>query len=105
MRLPVKVMTTGGMLRGMLNDLSYFGCRLMLEEAPRPGAEVVVQWAAFEAFGIVSWTARQGCGVTFFDPVGPDTIIATRDLDDSRNAASEREDQREVARNWVLGQG
>lgn len=103
MRLPVKVITTGGTLNGVLNDLSYFGCRLALGEAPKPGAEVVVQWGAFEAFGVVSWKASQGCGVTFFDPLGSDAILGTRDLDDARHLPGDRELQREAAREWVQG--
>ncbi|PLK26006.1 PilZ domain-containing protein [Novosphingobium sp. TH158] len=102
-RLLAKLITTRETLGAELRDLSYFGARLDCRTPPQPGKEVVVQWDRFDAFGMVVWSNHDCCGVRFFDPVGPEVLIATRDLDDVEHIHSSNELSRREAKDFVNG--
>jgi hypothetical protein len=102
-RLPAKIVTLHGEYPVILADLGYFGARVSGAEPPRQGAEVILQWGQFEAFGRVSWVGPRTFGIAFFDPVPPKVLIATRDMDDAGRAPSEKEQARNFARVWASG--
>lgn len=104
-RLPAKIITLHGEQTVILADLGYFGARITNGDPPREGAEVILQWGRFEAFGRVSWSANGAFGIAFFDALPADVLIATRDMDDNDRAPSEREQARNFARAWASGHG
>lgn len=103
-RLPVKVTSLSCTQTGVLADLSLNGARLCLSRTVAPGAEVLLQWAGFEAFGTVSWERDGMCGVRFAEPITPKVLVATRDIDDASQLPKDREIARAIASEWVMGQ-
>ena len=102
-KLPAKLITLKCTVNATLLDLSYFGARMSAAEPPCIGAEVVVEWGPYEGFGKVIWTNQYMFGVGFYDPIEPNVLIATRDLDDREHMPSEAEQRRRAARAWVQG--
>jgi len=102
-RLPVKVTTLTATQTGVLADLSLTGARLLLDRPVGPGAEVLLQWAGYEAFGMVSWEHDGMCGVHFAEAITPKVLVATRDIDDAGQLPQDRDIARAVAGEWVMG--
>jgi len=103
-RLPVKVTTLSCTQTGVLADLSLNGARLCLTKPVAPGAEVLLQWAGYEAFGMVSWEHDGMCGIRFAEPITPKVLVATRDIDDAGHLPDDRDINRVLAAEWVMGQ-
>ncbi|TCM17866.1 PilZ domain-containing protein [Novosphingobium sp. PhB165] len=102
-RLTARVITRTQTKPAVLADLSLTGARIATEAELKPGAEVVLEWGRFEAFGEVVWCRGQYCGIAFFDMIPTATLIATRDLDDKAHLPADRDLVREVAQSWVRG--
>jgi hypothetical protein len=43
------------------------------------------------------------CGIAFFDPIPPQDVLATRELDDTAHLPQDRDLLRQAARHWVEG--
>lgn len=102
-RLPARLITLCGTQSAILADLSMGGARVLAERDLRRGAEGVLQWGNFEAFGEVSWAADGMFGMRFHDFLSPRIVVATRDLDACERIGSDREIARETVREWVEG--
>ena len=102
-RLPARVITLSGTFSAILADLSMGGARIQMERALKPGAEAVLQWGPYEAFGEICWVGDGLCGIRFHDFLSPRTVVATRDLDDTEHLGSDRELTRETVREWAEG--
>ena len=99
--LPVRLITLDGTLHATLLDLSFRGAKVVFAcNAPRPGADGVLNWGAFEAFCSVAWASGQACGLDFDTPLRPQMLIATRDLADATPVVDA---SRVAARAWVNG--
>jgi len=102
-RLPVKVTTLSCTQTGVLADLSLTGARLLITRPAGPGAEVLLQWCGHEAFGTVSWEHDGMCGVHFTEAITPKVLVATRDIDDAGHLPEDRDINRALAAEWVMG--
>jgi hypothetical protein len=103
-RLAAKLVGLDGVSRPVLADLSTAGARLSGPFGElRVGAEAVLLWDRFEAFGRVMWRDSGQCGIRFYDPIARIDLIATRILDDVQRLPSERELARVAARQFVSG--
>jgi len=103
-RLPARLITLSAQQSGILLDLSLTGCRVQTSRQPfAVGTQVVLTWGPFEEFGEVVWTHQDISGIAFYDPLRPEALIATRELDDVDHVRVEREIARETARQWVEG--
>ena len=103
-RLPARLTALKGNCSAILEDLSFNGARLSLKGAPpKVGSELVVEWGRYEGFGVVSWAKGNTIGVQFYDPIAPDVVIATRDIDDVEHMPADWEENRRAARNFVNG--
>lgn len=89
--------------RVILIDLSTTGARLLAENLPKAGTEAVLRWDKYEAFGEIVWVEGVHCGVSFFDPIPEQDVLATRELNDAARLPQDRELLRQAARHWVEG--
>ena len=102
-QLGVKLTTLTSTQNAMLVDISLNGARIALTRPIEEGLDVVLEWGPFEAFGKVLWRHEDTCGVRFYDPISPEALIATRDIDDNRLLPGDRELTREAAADWAQG--
>lgn len=102
-RLPAKMETRAENLRVVMIDLSTTGARVLLQDLPQSGTEVVLYWDKYEAFGEVVWAEGVHCGISFFDPIPEETVLATREFDDAARLPKDKELLRQAARHWVEG--
>lgn len=102
-RLPVRMETRSETSRVILVDVSTTGARIVADNPPKLGTEVVLHWDRYEAFGEVVWAEGVHCGVAFFDPIPETDVFATRELDDAARLPHDRELLRQAARHWVEG--
>ena len=103
LRLPARMKTTAQTWGAELLDLSYFGARIACEEPPQPGQDIVLEWGDHDAFGMIVWANLRTCGVRFYDALGPDVLLSTRDRGDVEIAPTTRERARIEARDFVQG--
>ena len=89
--------------RVILADLSISGARILTNDPPKKGTEVLLRWDQFEAFGEVVWTGGVHCGIAFFDPIPEQSVLATRELDDTARLPEDKELVREAVRHWAEG--
>ena len=80
-----------------------YGARMACEKPPAAGLEVMIRWGSFDAFGMVVWSSLSTFGVRFFDPIGPEVLIATRDTDDAEHICSRTDLSRREAQAFVNG--
>lgn len=104
MRLPARLVALDFNLAVVLCDLSQFGARIEREGKLLPCCEVVLTWYDFEAFGRIIWSHSGESGISFYDPIPPNWLIATRDLDDAEHLKDNRDLVRRQAQEWVKGQ-
>lgn len=102
-RLPTRMETRTDTTRVILVDLSTTGARILTENPPKLGTEVLLRWDRYEAFGEVVWAEGVHCGIAFFDPIAQEDVFATRELDDAARLPRDRELLRQAARHWVEG--
>lgn len=103
-RIPAKLVTLDGTRGTVLVDLSAGGARIKAHDGLRPGQQVVLRWAGFEAYGAVQWVARGLCGLAFDEPIDQRVLIGTRAFDERERLPSEDELVRLQAWEWVVGQ-
>ena len=102
-RLAAKIMTLDGTRNTILLDLSQTGARLNACPEMLAGQQAVLSWSGFEVFGILVWVENGSCGMVFDQPLSPELVFATRDLDAREHLPSDRELERRRAREWVDG--
>ncbi|WP_268236754.1 PilZ domain-containing protein [Novosphingobium endophyticum] len=102
-RLPVRMETRTETSRVILVDLSTTGARILTENPPKVGTEAMLHWGRYEAFGEVVWIEGVQCGIAFLDPISPQDVLETRELDDAAHLPQDRELLRQAARHWVEG--
>lgn len=102
-RLPLRLITRTDTTRAILIDLSLEGAAIQCDPALPVGREVVLEWGGFEAFGEVVWSRGNRCGIAFIDPISPDVLLTTREMDDAAHLPSDGDIVRQTARHWVEG--
>ena len=102
-RLVAKVMTLHGTRNTILLDLSCSGARIKATPDMAKGQQAILTWSGFEAFGSLVWVSHGLCGIVFYEALGQNVMLATRDLDASSRMPSDAELDRNRAREWVAG--
>ena len=102
-RLAAKVFTLNGTLNTVLLDLSLTGARIKAGAGMVRGQQAILVWAGYEAFGALVWVEDAQCGIAFDDPLEPEVLFATRDLDTCQRLPSDLELERLRVREWVAG--
>ena len=98
--IELRAITLGGTVKATLLDLSTTGARITQPDGLSVGADAVLMWEGFEAFGTVAWTEGGQCGMTFDEPIADHVVSATRLADD----AGPDGDFRLAAEAWANGQ-
>jgi hypothetical protein len=62
---PVQLRLTSGQRIGNMWDLSERGARVQMDNPPRVGASVVLEWTCYDARGTVVWATETMCGLMF----------------------------------------
>ena len=101
--LPAVLTTRDGTRRVVLEDLSAGGARIRGHVPHRTGEQALLQWARFEAMGLVWWSEEGDCGLRFLDPVPAADLLATRDLTDHAIPSADRDLVRRTAAAFVNG--
>lgn len=103
-------MTLTDSRKAILLDLSLTGARLCMlnqfqsADAPKNGAEAVLEWEAGEAFGSIVWSEGEVFALEFDELLSPADLIATRDLHDRLVALGGLQYlEGQIARKWVEG--
>ena len=104
-RLSARLVTRTETQSVILCDLSLHGAQVTTNAPLKLGSEAVLEWGKFEAFGEVVWCAGNRCGLSFFDDIDQQTLMASRELDAIAHLPQDRELVRQTARQWVEGQG
>jgi hypothetical protein len=103
-RLATRLIGLDGSLWPVLADLSTSGARLKGNfDMLRVGADAVLAWDRFEAFGVVVWRDADQCGLRFYEPISRAELIATREIDDHDRLPNEHELARRAAGRFVSG--
>ncbi|WP_374531811.1 PilZ domain-containing protein [Novosphingobium sp.] len=102
-KLPAKAVLLNGQRRASLCDLSQSGARIGHPDLPILNGEILLEWCGFEAFGWVVWSKPGLSGISFYDPIPKDWVLATRNLDSAGEVPGEAHITREHARAWVEG--
>ncbi|TIX49030.1 PilZ domain-containing protein [Alteraurantiacibacter aquimixticola] len=72
---PVQLKMPSGDKRGMLNDISRGGARIVMDNPPVKGATVLLVWGSHEEFCRVMWAADGSCGIQFERAIS-DAVVA-----------------------------
>ena len=101
--LPAQLTTLDGHPRAILCDISQSGAHVHCNPPLEKGEELVLEWLGYEAFGKVVWVCGRDAGISFYDRISPETLLATRDRFDRHDLPDERIAIREAARAWCQG--
>jgi hypothetical protein len=102
-RLPARLIGLDFSYAVILCDLSLRGARIEKPAVVMPVCDVVLAWHSYEAFGRINWSHSGETGITFYDPIQPEWLIATRDFDEFNRLGKASDLNRRYAREWVLG--
>lgn len=102
-RLHARIVTLDGTRSTVLLDLSETGARVTATENVACGQQAILIWSVYEVFGSLVWVDRGLCGIAFDEPLEPNIVIATRELDVTSRLPSDQEIERNRAREWVAG--
>ena len=89
----------------ILENISKSGAKLTIDDPPRVGSEVILQWHGHELFGEVSWTSPTQCGLVFAAIVPPALLETTLALDEAAHVPDELDANGASAKAWVDGSG
>jgi hypothetical protein len=103
--LDARLVTVSGSHTLLICDLSMSGARLSSKHRLRQGAQAVLSWLDFEAFGAIVWTNDGVSGMEFDQLLDPSVLIATRNLVDFGLVPTDESHARQQARAWSEGQG
>jgi hypothetical protein len=90
---------------GILENISRSGAKLALDNPPRIGSEVILQWHGNELFGQVSWATSTHCGLLFSSTVPPALLETTLSLDETERVPDELDASGAAVRTWFDGDG
>ncbi len=105
--LPARMVTLGGYSSVLLADLSQSGARVQLHEGEvlKPGAQGMLSWLGYEAFGAVVWCRYGFAGMEFDELLPADILLDTRERVDRGLALSEQQLDYLKAREWFEQHG
>jgi len=105
--LPARMVSLQGYASVLLADLSQSGARVHLHEGDvlKPGAQAMLSWLGFEAFGTVVWCRYGFVGMEFDELLPADILLDTREKVDLGLAMSEQQLDYIKAREWFEQHG
>ena len=102
-RLPAKIVTLTRTHAAILENISRKGARLQVDLLPTLGAQAVLRWDRYEAFGTISWASGEHCGVLFASVLAEEPLRATLALDEAAALPDQSDITTEAAREWAAG--
>ena len=72
---PVQLQLPSGQRIGCMVDLSERGARVQVDNPPRAGASVVLEWLCYDAICKVAWANDESCGLMFEKPISMARVI------------------------------
>lgn len=99
--MAARLISSSATQRAALLDLSCSGARVSARRLPPVGADVVLAWEHFEAFGTIVRSGKGECGIRFETELPLDIVIATRNAEPP---PSDTAMARAAAADWVSGQ-
>ena len=72
---PVQLQLPSGQRIGCMWDLSERGARVQLDNPPRVGASVVLEWMCYDAMCKVVWATEDMCGLLFEKPISTQRVF------------------------------
>jgi hypothetical protein len=72
---PVQLQLPSGQRIGCMSDLSEQGARVQLDNPPRTGASVVLEWMCYDAICKVIWATEDMCGLQFEKPIASTRVL------------------------------
>ena len=104
-RLVAKLTSKARTQSAILENISKRGAKLVIDNPPEKGSDVILRWHGNELFGRVSWTSPTHCGLAFASLVPPALLEATLSLDESAHVPDELDVNSATARDWFDGDG
>lgn len=106
LELPARLITLDGYASALMCDLSQSGVRVRLRpgQTLRVGAEAMLSWLEFEAFGAVVWSDDRYAGMEFDGLLDPEIVLVTREMIDLGRAVTEEQLSYDQARRWYEGE-
>jgi hypothetical protein len=75
---PMILISVSGRIDGEMRDLSRYGARVRLRNAPpQRGRDVLLRWGSHEIFGHVVWSEGVDAGIAFHKPFADDELADT----------------------------
>lgn len=56
-------------------DLSERGARIQVDNPPRAGASVILEWMCYDAICKVVWATEDACGLIFEKEISPTRVL------------------------------
>ena len=72
---PVQLQLPSGQRIGCMWDLSEQGARVQMDNPPRAGASVLLEWLCHDALCKVIWATDDMCGLQFDKPIPPTRVL------------------------------
>jgi len=72
---PVQLRLPSGHRVGCMSDLSEQGARVQVDNPPRAGASVVLEWLCYDAICKVIWATEDMCGLQFERAIAPTRVL------------------------------
>jgi hypothetical protein len=87
----------------ILENISKSGAKLSIDDPPKVGSEVILQWHGNELLGEVSWSSATQCGLVFAATVPPELLQGALALDEAAHVPDELDVGAATARAWLDG--
>ena len=72
---PVQLQLPSGQRIGCMVDLSERGARVQVDNPPRAGASVILEWMCYDAICKVVWATEDACGLLFEKEISPSRVL------------------------------
>ena len=72
---PVQLQLPSGQRIGCMVDLSERGARIQVDNPPRAGASVILEWMCYDAICKVVWATEDSCGLIFEKEISPARVL------------------------------
>ena len=72
---PVEMQLPSGRRNGCMWDLSERGARVQMDNPPRVGASVLLEWMTYDVMCKVVWATEDMCGLMFEKAISPARVF------------------------------
>jgi hypothetical protein len=72
---PVQLQLPSGQRIGCMVDMSERGARIEVDDPPRQGASVMLEWMCYDVICQVVWATEDACGLRFEKELSPARVL------------------------------